>query len=213
MDRRPLLFAAASAALAAAVYVAIANVALAQRVDLRVLEDTMSHQTYDRATLATDVVSFFDPVSFALLLALLVGGALLAGRARAGIAVGIAVLGAEVTAQLLKPLLAVQRPYPADHYLPPASWPSGHTTAAVSLLLGLLIVLPPRLRPPVAVIGGGFAALALGSLVLLGSHYPSDVLGGILVSAAWCAVAFALSGSDRAPTGARPRRRLRRATG
>jgi membrane-associated phospholipid phosphatase len=213
MDRRPLLLAAASAALAGAVYLVIAHVALAQRIDLRVLEDTMSHQTYDRATLATDLVSFFDPPSFALLLAFLVGGALLAGRTRAGIAVGAAVVGAEVTAQLLKPLLAVHRPTPADHYLPAASWPSGHTTAAVSLLLGLLIVLPPRLRPPVAVIGGGFAALALGSLVLLGSHYPSDVLGGILVSAAWCAVALAVSGSDRAPTGIRTRQRLRRATG
>ncbi len=216
MERRPLLAAAASAALAGAVYLVFANVAPAQRVDLRVLEDAMAHQTQPRATLATDVVSFFDPASFALLLALLVGGAILAGRKRAGLAAGAAVLGAEVTAQLLKPLLAVQRPYPADHYLPAASWPSGHTTAAVSLLLGLLIVLPPRLRPPVAVLGGGFAAIALGSLVLLGSHYPSDVLGGILVSVAWCAVALAVSGSGRAPREVRPRPprpRLRRATG
>jgi membrane-associated phospholipid phosphatase len=213
VDRRPLFVAAASAALAAAVYLVIAHVALAQRIDARVLEDAMSHQTYERATLATDVVSFFDPASFALLLAFLVGGAVLAGRTRAGIAVGAAILGAEITAQLLKPLLAVERPSPADHYLPAASWPSGHTTAAVSLLFGLLIVLPPRLRPPVAVIGGGFAVLALGSLLLLGSHYPSDVLGGILVSAAWCAVALAVSGSDRAPRAARSRQRLRRATG
>ena len=213
MDRRPLLLAAASAALAGAVYLVIAHVAFAQRIDLRVLEDTMSHYTYDRATLAGDFIAFFDPASFALLLAFLVGGAMLAGRTRAGIAVGAAVLGAEVTAQLLKPLLAVQRPSPADHYMPAAAWPSGHTTAAVSLLLGLLIVLPPRLRPPVAVIGGAFAALALGSLVFLGSHYPSDVLGGIFVSAAWCAVALAVSGTGRAPTGARTSRSLRRATG
>ena len=213
MDRRPLLLAAASAALAGAVYLAIAHVAFAQRVDLRVLEDTMSHYTYDRATLAGDFIAFFDPASFALLLAFLVGGAVLGGRTRAGIVVGVAVLGAEVSAQVLKHVLAVQRPYPADHYLPAASWPSGHTTAAVSLLLGLLIVLPPRLRPPVAVIGAGFAALAAASLVLLGSHYPSDVLGGVLVSVAWCAVAFAFSGSDRAPTAVPRRRRLRRATG
>jgi len=213
MDRRPLLLAAASATLAGAVYLVIAHVALAQRVDVRVLEDAMAHQTYARASLATDVIAFFDPVSFALLLAFLVGGTLLAGRVRTALVVGAAVLGAEVTAQVLKPLLAVDRPSPADHLMPAAAWPSGHTTAAVSLLLGLLIVLPPRLRPAVAVLGGGFAAVALGSLVLLGSHYPSDVLGGILVSAAWCAVAFALSGSDRAPTGVPASRRLRRATG
>src|SRR3954464_11206985 len=203
MQRRPLLVAAASAALAGAGFFVERNRGGAQGIDARVLEDAMAHQTYQRATLASDVISFFDPASFLLLLGFLVGGAMLAGRTRAGIAVGAAVLGAEVTAQLLKPLLAVQRPYPADHYMPAAAWPSGHTTAAVSLLFGLLIVLPPRLRPPVAVIGGGFAALALGSLVFLGSHYPSDVLGGILVSAAGCAVALAVSGSDRAPRGAR----------
>src|SRR3954462_3194413 len=163
MLRRPLLVAAASAALAGAVYLVIANVAFAQRIDARVLEDAMAHQTYQRATLASDVISFFDPASFLLLLGFLVGGAMLAGRTRAGIAVGAAVLGAEVTAQLLKPLLAVQRPHPADHYMPAAAWPSGHTTAAVSLLFGLLIVLPPRLRPPVAVIGGGFAGRAPGA--------------------------------------------------
>ena len=138
---------------------------------------------------------------------------MLGGRTRAGIAVGAAVLGAEVTAQALKQVLAFQRPYPADHYLPAASWPSGHTTAAVSLLLGLLIVLPPRLRPPVAVLGAGFAALVGASLLLLGSHYPSDVLGGVLVATAWCAVAFAVSGSDPAPIEARTSRSLRRATG
>jgi membrane-associated phospholipid phosphatase len=216
VDRRPLLVAAASAVLAAAVYLVIAHVGLAQRIDVRVLEEAMARRTYDRAMLASDFIAFFDPASFALLLAFLVGGAVLAGRTRAGLVAGAAVLGAEISAQVLKSALAFQRPYPADHYMGPAAWPSGHTTAAVGLLLGLLIVLPPRLRPPVAVLGGGFAALTGASLVLLGSHYPSDVLGGLLVALAWCGVAFALSGSGRAPTGIRPhppRPRLRRATG
>src|SRR3954469_13542268 len=115
MDRRPLAIAAASAALAGAVYLVIANVALPQRIDARVLEDAMAHQTYQRATLASDVISFFDPASFLLLPASRVGGAMPPGGTRAGIPGGAAVLGAEVTAQLLKPLLAVQRPHPADH--------------------------------------------------------------------------------------------------
>jgi membrane-associated phospholipid phosphatase len=125
------------------------------------------------------------------------------------------VLAAAVTTQLLKQALAVQRPYPADHYMPAATWPSGHTTAIVSLLLALVIVLPPRLRPPAAAIGGGIALLAMGSIVLLGFHYPSDVLGGVLVASAWSAVALAVSGSGRAPTAARrrPLPRSRRATG
>jgi membrane-associated phospholipid phosphatase len=215
MDRRPLAFAAACAALATAVYLIAMHVALAQRVDLHVLEGLMHRQTPERASLATDLVHLFNPQPYAVLVAALVVGALVAGRVRTGLAVGAAIACANVTTQLLKPALAVQRPYPADHYMAAAAWPSGHTTAVVSLLLGLVIVLPPRLRPPVAVLGGGLALLALGSIVLLGGHYPSDVLGGVLVAGAWSAVALAVSGSGRAPTAARsrPLPHSRRATG
>jgi membrane-associated phospholipid phosphatase len=213
MDRRPLAFAAACAALATAVYVVVVHVALAQRIDVHVLEDAMRHRTEQRTTVAADLVSLFDPAPFAVITGALVVGALLAGRVRAGLAAGGAMLAAAVTTQWLKQALAVQRPYPADHYMPAASWPSGHTTAIVSLLLALVIVMPARLRPPVAVIGGGIAALALGSIVLLGFHYPSDVLGGVLVASAWSAVALAVSGTGRAPTAARRRRSLHRATG
>ncbi len=213
MDRRPLALAAGCAALATAVYLAVVHVALAQRVDLHVLEGLMNRRTPERATLATDLVTLFNPAPYSILVGALVAGALAAGRVRAGLAVGAAIAGANFTTQLLKPALAVQRPFPADHYMPAAAWPSGHTTAIVSLLIGLVIVLPPRLRPPAAVLGGGFAALALGAILLMGFHYPSDVLGGVLVASAWGAVALAVSGSGRAPRAAPAPPRLRRATG
>jgi membrane-associated phospholipid phosphatase len=213
MDRRPLAFAAACAALATAVYLAVVRVALAQRVDLRVMEGLMHRQTPERASFASDLVTLFNRGPYAILVLALVAGALLAGRVRAGLVVGAGILAANLTTQFLKHALAVQRPFPADHYMPAASWPSGHTTAIVSLLLGLVIVLPPRLRPPVAGLGGGIALLALGSIVLLGFHYPSDVLGGVLVASAWGAVALALSGSGQAPRAVRSRSGLRRATG
>jgi membrane-associated phospholipid phosphatase len=213
MDRRPLAFAAACAALATAVYLAAVHVAVAQRVDLHVLQGLMNRQTPERATLATDLVTLFNPAPYVILVGVLVAGALAARRVRAGLAAGAAIVAANFTTQLLKPALAVQRPYPVDHYMPAAAWPSGHTTAIVSLLLGLVIVLPPRLRPPVAAIGGGIALLALGSIVLMGFHYPSDVLGGVLVASAWSALALAVSGSGRAPRAAPARPRLRRATG
>jgi membrane-associated phospholipid phosphatase len=210
-----MLAAAACAALATALYLAVMHVALAQRADLSVLERAMGHRTSSRTTLAADLVNLFDPLPFAILACALVAGALLAGRVRAGLAAAVALVAANVTSQVLKPLLAVQRPHPPDHFISAAAWPSGHTTAIVSLLVALLIVLPPRLRPPVAVLGGAFAAAVLGSIVLLGYHYPSDVLGGVLVASAWAAPAFALSGSARAPTAARlrPPRRSPRATG
>jgi membrane-associated phospholipid phosphatase len=213
MDRRPLAFAAACAALATVVYLAVVRVALAQRADLRVMEGLMHRQTPERASLASDLVTLFNRGPYTVLVLALLAGALLAGRVRAGLVVGVGILAANLTTQFLKVALAVQRPYPADHYMPAASWPSGHTTAIVSLLLGLVIVLPPRLRPPVAALGGGIALLALGSIVLLGFHYPSDVLGGVLVASAWGAVALAVSGSGRAPTAAPSRPRLHRATG
>jgi membrane-associated phospholipid phosphatase len=215
MDRRPLAAAAACAALATAVYMLFANVALAQRVDLHVLQDAMATPTAFPSHMATGLVRLFDPAPFALLTGLLVAGAMLAGRVRAGLAAGGAVLAATVTTEVLKQVLAVQRPYPADHYMPAASWPSGHTTAVVSLLLALVIVLPPRLRPPIAVLGGAACAVALASIVQLGFHYPSDVVGGVLVATGWSAVALAVSGGGPAPTGARRRLlpRSRHATG
>jgi membrane-associated phospholipid phosphatase len=207
--RQFLLTSAACAALAAAVYLVVIHVALAQRVDVRVLEDAMRHQTAGRASFASDVVGMFDPLPFSILAGAVVLGAAVAGRRRAALAAGVLLVGANLTTELLKPLLAVQRPYPADHYMVPAAWPSGHTTAVVSLLLAVVIVLPARLRPPAVLLGGAFALVALGSIVLLGWHYPSDVLGGVLVATAWAAAAVALTGSGRAATAAR-RRPLRR---
>jgi membrane-associated phospholipid phosphatase len=207
--RQYLLTSAACAALAGVVYLAVIHLALAQRVDLRVLEDAMAHQNAQRASLATDLVGMFDPVPFSILAGALVLGAVAAGRRRAGLAAAVLLAGANVTTELLKPLLAVQRPYPADHYMDAAAWPSGHTTAVVSLLLALVIVLPARLRAPAALLGGAIALVALGSIVLLGWHYPSDVLGGVLVASAWAAAAVALTGGGRAATAAR-RRQLRR---
>ena len=54
-------------------------------------------------------------------------------------------LGAGVTTQFLKPLLAVQRDFPVWHFMGPEAYPSGHTTAVMSLALALVIVAPPRL--------------------------------------------------------------------
>ena len=55
-------------------------------------------------------------------------------------------LGAGVTTQILKPLLAVQREYPTFHFMGPEAYPSGHTTAVMSLALALIIVTPSRWR-------------------------------------------------------------------
>jgi hypothetical protein len=81
MARRSMLTAAACVALATALYLAVVHLALAQRADMSVLARTMDHQTPERASLASDLVTLFNPLPFTIL-AFGVGGAVLAGRAR-----------------------------------------------------------------------------------------------------------------------------------
>src|SRR4051794_41827219 len=100
----------------------------------------------------------FNPVPFAVLTAALLSAAVGAGRGRATVAAGVAIVGAGATSQILKPLLAVPR---ADaDVVAPASWPSGHATAGMSFALALVLPAPARLRTPAAPAGGGLARAA-----------------------------------------------------
>lgn len=75
------------------------------------------------------------------------------------------------------------------------SFPSGHamtsTVAYGTLLLAFMPMLPPRWRPRAI---AGYVALVLlisASRLGLGVHYLSDVLGGIVLGAAWLCVSVA----------------------
>ena len=69
------------------------------------------------------------------------------------------------------------------------SFPSGHTTAAATLAVGLLFVVPARHRLGASVVGFLLTAAVGFSVMVLSWHYPSDVLGALLVVGAW---AFAI---------------------
>ncbi len=104
---------------------------------------------------------------------------------KAGIAalIGLAV-GALITNVTLKNIVARTRPYEVIQGLSllierqhDFSFPSGHTCASFSAACALYLTLPRR---------WGIVCLALASLIALsrlyvGVHYPSDVLGGLLV--------------------------------
>jgi membrane-associated phospholipid phosphatase len=122
---------------------------------------------------------------------------------------------APFTAELLKPLLAHHHDQIGPKYIANASWPSGHATAALTLVWCALLVAPPARRRLVAMLGGAFA-LAVGvALLVLAWHMPSDVIGGYLLATFWAALAFAAfrsserDGNASAPARARlggPRR-------
>jgi membrane-associated phospholipid phosphatase len=210
MRRRLLLAAGLCAAAAAAVWVVAVHVGGVQTLDLRVVRRLEWLGGYRGWQVTRDVLSFFDPAPYAVLAVAVIGGALAARRPRSALAVAALLAGSALTTQALKHVLATQRPFPRIHYLPPTSWPSGHTTAAVALSLALVLVSPRRLRPAVAVTGAAVSAAVGFSLLVQASHYPSNVLGGCLVSAAWACLVAALLPS---PVRARLPQRLAAARG
>jgi membrane-associated phospholipid phosphatase len=141
--------------------------------------------------LASYLLDLLDPLVYTLWALLLVAIALLRRRPRVALAVTIVLPAAPLTAELLKPLLAHAHDHLGWIWIGAASWPSGHATAAMTLVVCALLVAPHRLRPTVAVLGSAFALLVGLSLLILAWHMPSDVIGGYLLAALYGALAFA----------------------
>jgi membrane-associated phospholipid phosphatase len=144
---------------------------------------------------ATVIANLCDPKPFVCLAGVVVLVALIRRRGRVAVAAGAIMLGANVTTQILKPLLGEAHPVPVEIAgVPPifiGSWPSGHATAAMSLALCSVLVVGARWRPLVAAAGAAFAVAVSFSFLTLAWHYPSDVLGGFLVAATWTLVGVA----------------------
>ncbi|MDQ3648457.1 MAG: phosphatase PAP2 family protein [Actinomycetota bacterium] len=134
-----------------------------------------------------------DPAVVVLIGALLAGVALLRGRPRVAAAVVVLIGVTSVSSQTLKALLAYPR-YEgtiAGARVAPEAFPSGHSTAAMALALGLVLVSPARLRPLAALVGTGFALSVAFSVIALGWHFPSDAVGGFLLASGWALVLMA----------------------
>ena len=119
------------------------------------------------------------------------------GRPSDALAAVLVVAGANVTTQLLKILLAHPRVKTAIGGDPFESntFPSGHTTSAASIAIAYAFVVPARLRELTQALSVAIA-LAVGcSVVVIGWHRPSDVLGGLLIAAGW---GFAVLAARRA---------------
>jgi membrane-associated phospholipid phosphatase len=149
-------------------------------------------------SVASFLIRLLDPLLFTIWAFALVAVALARGRTRVAGAVAIVMAFAPLSAETLKPLLAHPHAAAGAVRIGAASWPSGHATAALTVVLCAALVAPSRLRPLVGGLGGIFA-LAVGcALLILAWHMPSDVLGGYLLATLWMAVAVAaLRSADR----------------
>jgi membrane-associated phospholipid phosphatase len=189
----PLIAAAGCAAAAALIWLAVAFSPSVRWLDVAADHGFFDLQRPALVPIANAVSHSMDPAILVLTAIVLVAIALVRGRPRVAAAVPFILIGANVTTQLLKPALAYPRfsEWLGDRQITGASWPSGHSTAAMAVALCAVLVVPPRMRPAVAAIGAVFAVAIAYSLVTLGWHWPSDVLGGFLVAAAWTLVAVA----------------------
>jgi undecaprenyl-diphosphatase len=131
------------------------------------------------------------PVAFLLIGALHVRGRKAQARWYAG-----AVLSGWALYALAKLAVRRHRPHVITHLMHGAGWysyPSGHSMLAPLVFgLGAIAWATPWRSPAtrvVALILATLLAVAIGvSRVYLGSHYPSDVIGGLLLGTGWSAL-------------------------
>jgi membrane-associated phospholipid phosphatase len=153
--------------------------------------EAVSWLSAPRGSSAADVASFarhaVDPLPFLVLLGAACALALHLGRRRHALAAAVLVAGASLTTQVLKAVLAHPRYQPILGYrqIGSTSFPSGHATASLAIALALVMVVPRAWRLPAALAGAAFALCVGIAVVVLNRHFPSDVLGGWLVAAAW----------------------------
>ncbi|WP_232549427.1 phosphatase PAP2 family protein [Propioniciclava soli] len=169
--------------------------------------------TWRWSTQAEALLQTVSVGAVAVALAVVVVVGLAAGRPRAAL-VGAAVIGAaNVTTQVVKNVL-VTRPdlIAGDHTA--NSLPSGHTTVAASIVVGLALVAGRRAVPLVTGVGAAVVT-AFGYATLVNQwHRPSDVVAAVLVACAWGYVGeAALRAGPRPPQPTSRRRPARRPAG
>ena len=119
--------------------------------------------------------------------------ALLRLRRGLGLAALVVLVGANLSAQLLKDHL-LERPDLGLLESAPStlnSLPSGHSTAAFSVAVALLIVVPPRTREVVAAAGVAYACLVAVATMAAGWHRASDSSAAFLLVGVWAGLTLA----------------------
>lgn len=140
---------------------------------------------------AGELLTTISVASLVVAIALLVGQALIRRRMVLAFVAVTVIVGSIVTTEALKHVL-LQRPDLIG--IPFANtFPSGHATIALGIGVAATLVVPARLRRPVAFLAVAYAVAVGIALLAAGWHRPSDVAGGYFVVVAWAAAAALLA--------------------
>lgn len=143
-----------------------------------------------RDVTALGSVVFLAPLTLVIVLALIIHR-----RRRDALILAGTAIGAQISMEILKNIYDRPRPdfMPIQTYS--ASFPSGHTTESTAIFLtAATIVAGIESRSDTKILAyaiAGFLMLAVGfSRVYLGMHWPTDILGGWVLGAAWALLAL-----------------------
>ena len=185
--RKAAVTAVASVVLMIAVYLIAVRTEVGQRFENAVWLGA-GQTAYQRPAQATSALNLIGTWSVAAALAVIFVIGLLRRQIVLAVA-GVALVGASVgTSELLKSALSRPNLVPGWSNGSGNSFPSGHTTVAMAVMFGLILVAPYRLRGLIAFCSAALAT-EIGALTIVARwHRPSDTLGADLVVLFWASV-------------------------
>jgi undecaprenyl-diphosphatase len=172
--------------------------------------DPIGSRSFEEAMRDVTALGGFTVVTLVTVVALL--AFLIHGRRRHALVLAGTVLLAELSSDFAKTVYGRPRPELVPHgsYVYSASFPSGHSTMAAATYLTLAVLIaslePNRGTKAMVFILAAALVVAIGSSrVYLGVHWPSDVLAGWCLGAAWALAAWSvLRRLNRKPTDGSP---------
>jgi membrane-associated phospholipid phosphatase len=191
-DKRVLLSVSSLLAVGSALaLVAVALLTLrrdgAHGLDQRLLYDLIVHDRGSVHSLSERLRRLGEPLPQIVLAAVAVGIGMRRGMVERALAAAAVMVGAGLTAKLLKHFLVdgrygpVASLYPVDDH----TFPSGHATAMTALTFAFCLVVPRRLQVATALLGAALTFAVATAMVVLHRHWPSDAVGGVLVGCIW----------------------------
>lgn len=202
LSRRRLLYLAAGAAVALVMFLVLAVLPWESLRRADMAAPVAGHAWLVHAAAARAVVRVVtdlgSPVAVDVLAAAAVVVLLVVHRWRAAVVVAVVRLGELATESVLKAVVHRSRPglLPQLTSASGDSFPSGHAAGSAAVYGVVAIVvgawLSTQARRLVLAGAAAWVALIAASRVLLGVHYPTDVLGGAALGVLWLALALAL---------------------